>query len=292
MIIVIKNADYSAKNLGKVEVKKVLNPFTLSAIEASGNTLMTDEQKSALDTFFENVGAFGSENSIWSKLDKVYIPFLCSSLSNACINYKTNKLDKELSAERYTLRNGGITGVTESPGNYTERVLNEDIAIDTRNLSVLCICMESDISLLGVSCLVTYNGNSGSNRWYSAISKSSVGDTIIGFTGISPSGNLNNMIGGHYPIAHKLLGINIRAVNDITIVQENSLYNDTSTSAFLEAVGTDTPDKSLGIFTGSMSNAMSSNAPSVGMMLLGKGFTDTELLLLKSVSETLVEFFK
>lgn len=292
MVIVIKNADYSANNIGKVEVKRYLNPFTLAAINASGNQSMTNEQKSALDTFFEEIGAFGNESEIWSKLDKVYIPFLCSSLSNACINYKTNKSDKDLSAERYTLRNGGITGVVKSQETYVEQYLEENIAINTRNLSLFGIVMESDASLTNDSCLVAYEGNSGSNRWATSLSRTGNGDTNLEFGGVRPSGNLNANVAIGYPTAHKLLGINIRAVNDITYVKVNSMNNVTSTSSFLEATGIDTPAKSLGIFTNSARAAMSSNAPSVGMMLLGKGLTDAELILLKSASETLVDFFK
>lgn len=292
MIILLKNADFSANNIGKVEVKRVLNPFTIAAIAASGNQSITNEQKSALDTFFEKIGAFGNKSEIWGKLDKVYIPFLCSELSIACLNYKTNIIDRSLSSTRYTLRSRGVTGAIESPASHTESKLNEDIAIDTKNLSVLAILMEQDVSLASGSRLVTYEGNSGSNRWQVVLSKASDGRGIVSFAGLNPSGNLNHSVGNSFPISYKLIGINIRAVNDIVYCQESSLYHSTNVSSLLESVGEDTPAKSLSIFTDSSSRAISSNAPSVGMMLLGKGLTDAELLELKSASESLVEFFK
>lgn len=292
MIILLKNADFSANNIGKVEVKRILNPFTIAAIAASGNQSITNEQKSALDTFFEKIGAFGNKSEIWGKLDKVYIPFLCSELSFACLNYKTNIIDRSLSSTRYALRNRGVTGAIESPATSTESKLNEDIAIDTKNLSVLAILMEQDVSLARDSRLVAYKGNSGSNRWQVALSKSSDGRGIVSFTGINPSGNLNYSVGNSFPISYKLIGINIRAVNDIVYCQESSLYHSTNASSLLESVGEDTPAKSLSIFADSSSRAISSNAPSIGMMLLGKGLTDAELLELKSASESLVEFFK
>lgn len=292
MILVLQGADFSANNLGQVEVKRVINPFTLAAIDASGNQSMTNEQKSALDTFFETIGAFGSANSIWSKLDKVYIPFLCSSLSKACVNYKTNVIDRSLSETRYALRNRGVTGATESPAGYTEPKLNEDIAIDPKDLSVLAILMEQDVSLTGINPLVAYEGNSGSNRWSVSLSKSGNGNGLVSLTGIKPSGSLDHLVGNSFPIPYKLMGINIRAVNDIVYCQESSLFHSTNASSFLESVGEDTPAKSLGIFTDSASRAISSSAPSIGMVLLGKGLTDAELIELKSASESLVEFFK
>ena len=292
MIIVLKNADFSANNIGRVEIKKDINPFTLAAITASGNSSMTNEQKSALDTFFGNIGAFGGASDIWSKLDRVYIPFLSTELSKSCVNYKTNIVDKYLSADRYVLRNKGITGVAESPSRYTETAIDEDVAIDTRNLSVFGMLMESDVSLVQPSFFAHYNGNSNLNRWYATFSPAGNGAILMILQGIKPSGSANYGLGESYPTSYKLMGINIRASNDIVYLKEDNLYSITNANSFIEGTGKDTPSKSLAIFTDSNMTAMSSNAPSIGMMFLGKGLTDAELLELKSASESLVEFFK
>ena len=56
MILVLKNADFSAKNIGQVQVTVNLHAFTEAAIQASGNTSLTAEQKSALDSLFLSMG--------------------------------------------------------------------------------------------------------------------------------------------------------------------------------------------------------------------------------------------
>ena len=292
MILVIKNADYSAKNLGKVEVKRVLNQFTLAAIEASGNTSMTAEQKSALDTFFQNVGAFGSANSIWSKLDKVYIPFLCSSLSNACINYKTNKSDKELSAERYTLRNRGVTGVIESPANYTESNISDMHVIDSNSLTIAAMLMEDDKSLTNSSELITYNGNSKNNRFNCNIQKTGGGDALFSLSYITPGGGVNSNIANDYLAKkHSLFGIVIRSANDYSKITKESVVDITDELSYISNTSNDTGVSSYGIFTQAVLKASSSKSPSIGLLIIGKGLTHEEAVTLKSATETLVNFF-
>lgn len=293
MIFIVKGADYSANNIGHIDIKRELNQFTLDAIVASGNESMSTAQKIALDNFFESVGAFGTRSEVWSKLDRVYIPFLCNSLDKAVLNYKTNLVDRSLSAERYKMRNKGITGLSASPATYTESAIVDNVAINTRDLTILGMMMESDASLTGEASLAAYNGNSGSNRWFSNFQKSGAGDCNCVLQGISPSGNVNYSVAiNEYPVSHKLMGISVRSSSDRVYVQKDALRSNTTESSFLAACGVDTPSKSLSLFSSSTGKALSSNAPSIGMMILGKSLTDEELITLKSASESLVEFFK
>ena len=107
MIIVLKDANFANNNIGEVEVPRLINQFTLNAIAASGNTF-TEAQTAALDDFFEAVGAFGTQSSIWSKLSKVYMPMLAGSLARAVVNYKDNNVDV-VPSDYYKIVNHGIT---------------------------------------------------------------------------------------------------------------------------------------------------------------------------------------
>lgn len=108
MILKLSGADFSANNIGQITMPRILNPFTLAAIELSGNATMTDEQKDELDLFFESVGAFGNVSNLWSKLDKVYLPFICTALANSCVNYKSGTNDATPDSSWLELRDHGI----------------------------------------------------------------------------------------------------------------------------------------------------------------------------------------
>lgn len=119
MVIVIKNADFSANNIGQIQVPRELNEFTLNAITLSGNESMTDEQKKSLDVFFENIGAFGSKSNIWSKLDKVYLPMICTALNKSCVNYITGNTDAVPDSTWLELRNHGIGRIENATKGQT-----------------------------------------------------------------------------------------------------------------------------------------------------------------------------
>lgn len=114
MILVLKNADFSAKNIGQVQVTVNLHAFTEAAIQASGNTPLTAEQKSALDSLFLSMGVDGS-NDVMSKMRKVYLPIIAGDVSKALINYNSSSfiVDKELSPTYWTFRNNGLVGVQQ-----------------------------------------------------------------------------------------------------------------------------------------------------------------------------------
>ena len=91
MIIVLKGADFSANNIGHIEVTKDLAPFTLAAIEASGNTSLRGEQKSVLNTFFDNLGAFDN-TGLWTKIKVLMMPMLSLDLAHSMVDYTDNEV--------------------------------------------------------------------------------------------------------------------------------------------------------------------------------------------------------
>lgn len=110
MIITLEGADFSADNIGQVELERQLNEYTLAAITASGNENLTESQQYALDDLFLALGADGS-NNILSKIRKLYLPMIASEVGNALINYATNNFTKDFTpnSANWELRNLGIT---------------------------------------------------------------------------------------------------------------------------------------------------------------------------------------
>lgn len=116
MILVLKNADFSANNIGRVQVTTELSEYTKAAIAASGNASLTLEQKSAVNNFFETIGAGSSEsNTIISRMRFIYLPIVAGELSKAMLNYATIDFvkDFEPNTTNWALQNNGIQGLAQ-----------------------------------------------------------------------------------------------------------------------------------------------------------------------------------
>lgn len=142
MILILKGADFSANNLGQVEITTELDDFTKAAIVASGNTSMTDVQKSALNTFFKKLGAFGA-TGVWSKIHYAWMPIIGGSLDKAFLNYKSNEVNVVPKSEYWSLVEGGIKSLKRGVGGRNN-FQSTDI-IDGRNLSVACCFVDNRI---------------------------------------------------------------------------------------------------------------------------------------------------
>ena len=138
MILKLSGADFSANNLGVVQVQQDLLPYTEAAILASGNAQMTEPQKSALDKLFRAMGADGS-NNVMSKMRKIYLPILCGGdVTKAMINYADSSYpnDKVLDATKWTYRSHGIVGLASSGNNIT-LTLSQPLLTDNFSCFVL-----------------------------------------------------------------------------------------------------------------------------------------------------------
>lgn len=118
MILVLQGADFSANNLGQVEITTELAEFTKAAIAASGNSTMNEKQKSALNTFFRKVGAFGS-TGVWSKIHYAWIPIIGGSLDKAFMNYKNNEVNVVPKSDYWTMVDGGVKSIQGGVGGRT-----------------------------------------------------------------------------------------------------------------------------------------------------------------------------
>ena len=169
MIIKLKGADFSANNLGQINVRE-LNDFTKSAITASSNTAMTEVQKYALDDFFYNIGAFGSKNNIYAKVKLLALPIIANGIDGAKVNFKNN-ISLPLS-DNWTLDDYGIKAISETPRIAV--TLPESISQD--NVTIVSAISYDLLKAAGAS--QTTNlivvGNTNPGRFYaSAITNSS-----------------------------------------------------------------------------------------------------------------------
>lgn len=174
MIIKLKGADFSANNLGQINVRE-LNDFTKLAITASGNTAMTEVQKYALDDFFYNIGAFGSKNNIYAKVKLLVLPIIANGIDGAKVNFQNNT-SLPLS-NNWTLDDYGIKAISETPRIAV--TLSESISQD--NVTIVSAISYDLLKAAGSSKtanLITV-GNTNPGRFYADVMVSSSGDPTV-----------------------------------------------------------------------------------------------------------------
>lgn len=300
MVIRLDGADFSADNLGKIYVG-ILDDFTTAAITASGNSSMTDGQKAALNTFFEDIGAFGTKSTIWSKLDKVYIPLLASDVANAMVNYKTNTADTTPSADYWQLRSRGIVGsfsqrtaswLTYSATNYF---------INALNFSMLSLATETSNNT-NARYLLNYQGSNGSSRFAIHDTLNGAGNRTITLVGISPSGSAGlagGVMGGADAgfVKNKSLAFSVNSLSTaITSISEDGSVN-TFSAPILNNIVTETQSATFqplcAASYSSTANQLTNNKDTspIGILIFGKQMSNEELVTLKTAAETLANVF-
>lgn len=88
---ILKNADFSANNLGQVDLPVQLDEyaaalFTNSFVEKT----LTNRQKKSVETYFNAL----QSNGLFSKVAVMYLPFLAGNVSEAFINLKESYFSK------------------------------------------------------------------------------------------------------------------------------------------------------------------------------------------------------
>ena len=145
MIIVLKGADFSTNNIGHIEVTKNLAPFTLAAIEASGNTSLRGEQKSALNTFFNNLGAFDN-TGLWTKIKVLMMPMLSLDLAHSMVDYTDNEVKVVPNSKYYEQVQDGLHGIaTENNYVNTACQFESNKIVSASNYSVVCLGTPSNV---------------------------------------------------------------------------------------------------------------------------------------------------
>lgn len=149
MIITLKGADFSQDNIGQITLPADLDNFTLSAISMSGNTNMSDAQKSALNDFFENIGAFGTKSTIFQKLEILMLPIICSDVTYGLVDYKggqqidlsatdwelvSNGIKAKADVNAKTISSTAITVKNKTIGFYTTQPYDHSTVADTNGM--------------------------------------------------------------------------------------------------------------------------------------------------------------
>lgn len=168
MLIVIRNADFSANNIGTISVPAELNAFTKAALAASNNNGLAIDKKQALDTFFKEMGAFGSQSNLWSKFDMVYLPFVVSGMEYSLMNYIDNTTVVTPNTSYFSKVNGGIKPIADFKDDAYKLKISSDYVFDYRNKSTLFLATEnintdSSFNYAGVVC--QYSGGASFKRW-------------------------------------------------------------------------------------------------------------------------------
>lgn len=103
MIIRLREADFSRKNIGKLELTKELSAEVTNILENYTRNL-TETQKFALDDFITGL----KNNNIWDKINVMYMPVLSNNLTEAFINIKTLTTTTTPSSSKYSVANGWL----------------------------------------------------------------------------------------------------------------------------------------------------------------------------------------
>lgn len=296
MVIRLDGADFSDNNLGKIYVG-VLDNFTKAAITASGNSSMTDGQKAALNTFFETLGAFGTASSIWSKLDKVYLPLIADDVANAMINYVDNSADTTPSSDYWQLRNRGIVGSFETRSADRLTYTKNNFFIDVLNLSVMTLSTENSSSKT-VRYLAYYMGTNGSSRFFIQDGLTSEGKRTMSFVGITPSGSAQLLATNDAGFSkNKALGFSVNSATDVTGITTDGTIKTSAGGAVLGNVVTETTSATYkplcaANYSGDVNSASNGvNTAAYGAIVIGKRLTQAEMTTLKGAMEALANVF-
>lgn len=289
MIFVLKGADFSANNLGQVELTTEINKFTEGIILKSGNTSMTRQQKSALDSFFRAIGAFGDSSNIWSKIDMLVMPLICTDLEHASVDYTGKHTITRLTESGYALRNHGITGVSDSPTNNSAVV--DNVLLKKGDFSLFTMLTEDFTEAAQTSpYIVAYIGNSNNNRLYCSYVVSSVSGSAFRIDHIVPSDtsvicNLDKV-----PVSKgSLQGLSVDSTGTVHYILNDVIA--TTPYPNYNAIGVDTTPVNAYLYGSPTGKAPITSDKAVGMTIYAKHLSDTEMTTLYNAANKLASYF-
>lgn len=269
MIIKLNGADFSANNIGHVEVTTVLGEFTKKAIIASGNESMNDVQKSALDSFFRLIGAGKTGNTIASKLRFLFLPMLAQDVSNALINYKDESFEKAATplSSAWKMEDGGIAG--------KDATATGSIVIPLTNPLVA-----TDVCMLSMTARPT-DGTSGNQHYLSIRGKQNNTKWLTFYRSGSSYGSQPNQWMQVKSGNGQVWGYNLRTDGAYTICKSGLRL---STAPALDLSDQSSED----IYTLGLS---SKNLTPTAMMMLGNSLSDEELQAVIEAMDNLYTIF-
>lgn len=271
MIIVLKNADFSAKNIGKVEIDRQLNEYTIAAIEASGNANLTETQQFALDDLFLAMGVDGS-NNVMSKIRKLYLPMIASEVGNALINYATNTFTKDFTpnAQNWELRN---LGITQKASGQLFTISSFSPAIVATNITQMWLRTENMVKgVADTNYTFVLRGKTDTTKFLGIIESSVSSNNSI------QSGSVygyNNFITVSKNIEQRVTtGFSVRGIDDCTVMRYSLGLHDTTVTPSTQ--GDMSGESSQTLYVLCLSNQMAPKP--FGFLLLGEGIAETDFV--------------
>lgn len=102
MILRLSGADFSANNIGKIDIIREITSDTRELLSKFSREF-TEEQMFAVQDFINGL----KNNGIWSSVGNLYIPIMCGSLSECGYNLKTGEKDVTFGSD-YVWSNKGL----------------------------------------------------------------------------------------------------------------------------------------------------------------------------------------
>jgi hypothetical protein len=113
MILRLNGADFSANNIGKIDIIREITSDTKKLL-SNFSREFTDEQMFAVQDFISGL----KNNGIWSSIGNLYIPVMCGSLSECGYNLKTGEKDVVFGSD-YVWSNKGLKLLPTSTNYWT-----------------------------------------------------------------------------------------------------------------------------------------------------------------------------
>lgn len=118
MIIKLNGADFSANNIGVIQLQRIVSEET-KALLANYSREFSKDQQMAVQDFIIGL----KDDNIWNNIDNLYVPALASGIEEAFYNIKTGAIDFVPSSVYYEMESFGI------------RPVAGDTAVDASNIA-------------------------------------------------------------------------------------------------------------------------------------------------------------
>ena len=280
MIIVLKNADFSANNLGNIEVPVVLDAYTELAINLSGNITLTNIQKLALNVFFNKLG-FVDKSGISLKMKRIYMPFVSSDVEHSLVNYATLKNTSVIPTDHYFLNDGYLKGDTST--NVAAISDGKEI-LDMTNSSFV-FKVRKDADLKNEVCFLCGVNNTSTASYFRSLridlynSYATVCDTNDRNVGRST----NFVVTGT-----RSSGITLDGQNAYILQSNSTSVSDAITTGFVSNSYSNTFRI---LYSGALNTNKIANNACFRFLAIGTALTPDELLLLRNAADELMEKF-
>lgn len=293
MIIVLKGADFSANNIGQIDIDIEISPFTTAAIAASGNASMTNAQQMQLERFFTAMGA-KTGSGIWAKMDMVYLPFIGAGLPYAMVNYKTNATDFTPDSSYWAMSRGGIKPSDTVPAasgftvpnyvfDYTDKSI---VLLNTESLGYFASTQTS----IGVSTAADSTLNSYKNMGFmSSAAGSGYAKAYFRLAAGAQAVAASSQIATD-PYSDCTTRVISSDETNISVLHGDGTYNETEWPSGASGLLDRTPHD-LWLFSSWTSASTNTNHIGCGALMLGSSLTEGEMRTIKAQLDALYATF-